>query len=165
MQGAKGSDPVAQGMRRLMEFGNDYAGIAADCWPKLQAGNLDLDGLRASLVERYQRFLMPAVAPSPAAAIPLATSAAFLRYQQASQRFGRQVAAIALEAFRRLSESIGTNAPDATPITSLRELHELWIECGEAAYSAAAHGDEFAEAQAELLASLVELRREQLPRR
>ena len=48
--------------------------------------------------------------------------------------------------------------PEAPPITTLRELHALWIDCGEAAYAAAAHRDEFAEAQAELLAAFVELR-------
>jgi hypothetical protein len=39
----------------------------------------------------------------------------------------------------------------------LRELHELWIECGEAAYAAAAHGEEFSAAQAELLAAMIEM--------
>jgi hypothetical protein len=42
------------------------------------------------------------------------------------------------------------------PISSLRQLHELWVDCGEAAWAEAAHGDEFAEAQAELLAAWVE---------
>ncbi len=48
--------------------------------------------------------------------------------------------------------------PDAPPITSLRELQALWIECGEAAYAEAARREEFASAQAELLMALVELR-------
>ena len=148
-----------------MEFGSDYAGIAADFWRKLEPGNGDFDGLRASLTARYQRLFTPPVAPAVAAADPLASSAAFVRYQRALKRFGRQTEAIALDAFRRLSASIGATDPAAPPITSLRELHELWIECGEAAYSNAAHSNEYAEAQAELLASLVELRREQLLRR
>ncbi|MGH8129311.1 MAG: poly(R)-hydroxyalkanoic acid synthase subunit PhaE [Steroidobacteraceae bacterium] len=164
-QGAKGDDPVAQGMRRLTEFANDYAGVAADCWRKLQAGEPDLGELRVSLVERYQRLFMPAIAPAAPAANALASNAAFIRYQQASQRFGQQAAAISVDAFKRLSASLETNDPAAPPITSLRELHALWVECGEAAFSAAAHGDEFAAAQAELLASLVELRHEQMLRR
>jgi len=157
-----GAEPPAEAMRRLLEFGNDYAGIAADCWRQLQGGEPDLGGLRAGLVERYQRLFMPVIGPHAGAANPLASSAAFVRCQLASQRFGRHAAAIAIDAFERLSASLATNDPAASPVTSLRQLHELWIECGEAAYAAHAHGDEFADAQAELLASHVELRFEQL---
>jgi hypothetical protein len=49
-------------------------------------------------------------------------------------------------------------------VTTLRELHALWIDCGEAAWAAAAHGEEFAEAQAELLAAHVELAAMAAPR-
>jgi polyhydroxyalkanoate synthesis regulator phasin len=46
-------------------------------------------------------------------------------------------------------------------VTSLRQLHDLWVECGEQAYAAAAHRDDFAAAQAELLAAAIEWRFEQ----
>jgi hypothetical protein len=54
------------------------------------------------------------------------------------------------------SRPLSASGPAAPPVTTLRELHALWIECGEAAWAAAAHRDEFAEAQAELLAAHVE---------
>lgn len=141
----------------LAGFGRDQAGIAADFWKQLQSAGPDLDGLRASLIERYRRLFMPVAAPA-ADAGAVTSGAAFLRSQRAAERFGRHAAAIAIDAFGRLSAELATDDPAAPPITTLRELHELWVECGEAAYAAAAHGEEFAEAQAELLASLVELR-------
>jgi len=80
------------------------------------------------------------------------------RYQQAAERFGRLLNEIALDAGRRLAAALAESGPEAAPITSLRELHTLWIDCGEAAWSAAAHREEFAAALAELLAALVVLR-------
>ncbi len=62
------------------------------------------------------------------------------------------------DAGRRLAEALAASGPDAPPITSLRELQALWIDCGEAAYAEAARREEFALAQAELLMALVELR-------
>ena len=59
------------------------------------------------------------------------------------------------EAACRSARAIGTRG---AAHHNLRELHSLWIDCGEAAYAAAAHRDEFAAAQAELLAAFVELR-------
>jgi hypothetical protein len=80
------------------------------------------------------------------------------RYQQAAERFGRLLNAIAVDAAERLGAALADDGPQAAPITSLRELHELWIDCGEAAWSAAAHREEFAAALAELLAALITLR-------
>ena len=81
------------------------------------------------------------------------------RYQQAAERFARLLNAIAIDAARRLAHGAGRHRDrEAPPITSLRELHALWIDCGEAAWSAAAHREEFAAAQAELFAALVALR-------
>ena len=68
------------------------------------------------------------------------------------------MSAIALEASRRFAAALAQTGPQAPPITSLRELQALWIECGEAAYGEAARREEFAAAQAEMLMALVELR-------
>jgi hypothetical protein len=143
--------------RRLMEFGNDYTGIAAEFWSRMQVPTRepDLAGLQASLVERYRHLFMPIDHPEPAAG---GTGTAYIRCQQAAERFSRQATAIAIDASARLSAALSTTGPDVPPITSLRELHALWIECGEAAYAAQAHREEFADAQAELLAAFVELR-------
>ena len=90
--------------------------------------------------------------------------AAWIRYQQATERCAQLATAIALDASERLRVALADDGPGAKPITSLRELHALWVECGEAAYSRAAHREEFAAAQAELLSALVELRAGVQPR-
>ena len=40
-------------------------------------------------------------------------------------------------------------------------MYDLWVDAGEEAYAAAAHGPEFAKAQAELNDALMELKAEQ----
>ena len=158
-------------MRRLSGFGGDYVGIAADWWrvfgnqaasPAVAKPPADLESMRALFIDRYRQMFTPEFAWTVAVADPLRDGAAAMtRWHVATQRFGQQVAAIANDAFRRLSAALMTNDALLPPITSLRQLHELWIECGEAAYAAAAHGDEFTDVQAELLAAWVELRGEQ----
>jgi hypothetical protein len=80
------------------------------------------------------------------------------RFQAATVRWGELVAAIARDASGRLAHALQQTGPGAPPITSLAALQALWIDCGEAAYREAAHRDEFAAAQAELLMALAELR-------
>ncbi len=87
-----------------------------------------------------------------------ASGAALHRQQQAVERFGRLLNEVAIDASRRLASALADDGPETLPITSLRELHALWIDCGEAAWSAAAHREDFAAAQADLLAALVALR-------
>ncbi len=170
---AKAPANAEEAMRRGLAFGGDYLGIAGDWWRIFAQGPagapgmappaaMNLEPLRAHFIELYQRLFTPEIAMAAVAQHPAAgMAAAGARCQAAAQRFAGQVVAIATDAFRRLSTELATTDATAAPITSLRELHELWIECGEAAYAAAAHGDDFAEAQAELLAAFVELRFEQ----
>jgi len=116
------------------------------------------DAMHAIFADRYRQLFTPEFARIAPVPDPLRASAAALtRWQAAMQRFGLQVAAIANDAAQRLTGLLLSDDAGLPPVTSLRQLHELWIECGEAAYAAAAHGDEFAEAQAELLGAWVEL--------
>ena len=117
--------------------------------------------MQAGLVEHYRRLFTPSFVPDAAATD---TGAAFIRCQQAAERFGWQATAIAQDASERFRAALSATGPQAPPITSLRELHALWIDCGEAAYAAQAHREEFADAQAELLAAFVELRAGQMQR-
>jgi len=96
--------------------------------------------------------------PAPAAATPAVASAAWQRYQQAAERFGRLLTEAAADAARRFGEALAQSSPDVPSITTWRELHALWIDCGEAAWSLVAHREDFAAAQAELLAAQVALR-------
>lgn len=117
------------------------------------------EAMRAIFTDRYQQMFTPEFARFAPEPDPLrAGAAAMARWQAATQRFGLQIAAIANDASRRLAALLQSDDATLPPVTSLRQLHALWIECGEAAYATAAHGDEFAEAQAELLSAWVELR-------
>ncbi len=165
-QGAVGAaearpEPGAEAMRRLMEFGGDYAAVAAEFWKQSQLKDPDFAGMQAGLVGHYRKLFTPVAVPETG---PADSSAASIRCQQAGKRFGRHASAIAVDACQRLTAALSATGADAPPITSLRELHELWIECGEAAFAAAAHREDFADAQAELLAAFVELRAGQLRR-
>ena len=109
------------------------------------------------IAEQYrQLFALPGFASaSPGPATP---AVALVRYQQAAERFGRLLAEVAIDAARRLGAALADDRPDAGPITTLRALHEIWIDCGEAAWASAAHREEFAAAQAELISALAALR-------
>ena len=116
------------------------------------------DAMRAIFADRYRQLFTPEFAHIAPVPDPLhASAAAMTRWQAATQRLALQIAAIANDASQRLNGLLLSDDPGLPPVTSLRQLHTLWIECGEAAYAAAAHGDEFAEAQAELLGAWVEL--------
>lgn len=102
------------------------------------------------LTESYRRLFTPVAA--------IAGGAASLRCQAAMQKSAELAAAVARDAARRLSAELASPDPALPPVTSLRQLLELWVECGETAWAAAAHREDFADAQAELLASFVEPR-------
>jgi hypothetical protein len=142
--------------RTLAAYAQQYAGLAASFAQPGAPGGAALEGLRQPIVGAYQQLFMPA-GPSPLEAAAVG-SAAFARWQRASERFAGLAAAIANDAFARLSRALADGDPAATPITSLAALHALWIDCGEAAWAEAAHREEFAEAQAELLAALAGLK-------
>jgi hypothetical protein len=148
---------------RLADYGRDFAGIAEDCcrfFARAGAAG-EFETLRTPFIERYRRLFTPEGAWTAAGIIEAGgTSPAYLRWQQASLQLGEQAALIAADAFQRLSDALTSSDPEAAPITSVRALHDLWIECGEAAYAAVARTPAYAHAQSELLAAIVEWRAE-----
>ena len=116
-------------------------------FPQARPGDFD----PAALAAGYQSLFMPA---APVAKPPPGTAAA-LRLQRASLAFGELAARAAADAAARFQAALGSTDPALPKITTLRALHALWIECGEAAHAAAAHAPAWAAAQAELLNALV----------
>jgi hypothetical protein len=162
----KGSSAEAM-TRRLLELGQDYAGIARDSWKFLGGGSAapagtDPAAMQAAFAESYRRLLMSDAPFDPRQTAAVASlSAAMARCQRAWQALATQAAGIAADASRRLAAALADEDPAATPVTSLRELHDLWVECGEEAWAAAVHQDSYAAVQAEWLAAIVELMQEQ----
>ncbi len=149
------SDPLFL-QRTLTEYAHGFALLAGAVWGPAGTRPADIGALRQAFAAGYQRLFAPSAL---AAAGPSSGSgAAFERYQRAAARSAAVAASIAQDAGRRLAEALEASGPQAPPITSLRELQALWIECGEAAYGEAARREEFAVAQGELLMALVELR-------
>lgn len=157
--------------RHLLEFGQQYAAFAADCWrlaagaaaaPAAAAPPSVLATLQPLFAEHYRRLLAPAMLPEiPGAAAAPAIAAALARCQRAAGTLAAETTAAAADAARRLVEELSRTGADAPPITTLRGLHDLWVECGEAAWAAVVHREAYCDAQAEWLASLVELQSEQ----
>ncbi len=172
--GQQAADGGAQALRRMREFGDDYLGITRELWrliesqstatpgassPALREG---LEQLHDALKEKFERMYVPVMDPlhaqQQATERLMSTS---LRWQRASARMSQLLSVAATAAVGNLAAALAGPLAAGPPVTSLRQLHDLWVECGERAYAAAAHSEEFAAAQAELLSAMVELRFEQ----
>lgn len=86
---------------------------------------------------------------------------AALKYQQALGRFGELLTRVSGDAVGRLAKRVSRRVQSKEPIGSMRAMYDLWVDAGEEAYAAAAHGPEFAKAQGELNDALMELKTEQ----
>ena len=86
---------------------------------------------------------------------------AALRYQQALAGFSQLLTRVSAEAVERLAKRVTRRAQSNEPIGSFRAMYDLWVDSGEEAFAAAAHGAEFAKAQSELNDALMELKAEQ----
>ena len=164
----------SEAIRRIRESGDDYLGITRDLWKLVeshasgesgassQVPGDSLDPLRNALKEKFERLYGPAFGPLHAQQLSVESlMSTTLRWQRAATRVGELLSAVATDAVEKLIGALAGPDTSGPPVTSLRQLHELWVECGERAYAAAVHSEDFAAAQAELLAAMVEMRFEQ----
>ena len=154
----------SEAIRRIREFGEAYLGISQELFRNLHSAESakDLDQLRQALKENFERMYLPAFGrlhtQQQATERLLAAS---LRWQRAAARVSELLSSVATIAVENLINALAAPESSGPPVTTLRELHDLWIECGEGSHAAAAHGEDFAAAQAELLSAMVEMRFEQ----
>jgi hypothetical protein len=139
--------------RTLAAYGQQFAGLATLFTRPGPPGGPPFGAWQGPMLGAYQQLFAPA-SPGPFEAAA-AGAAALARWQRAAERFGAIVGAVSNDACARLARAL---ADDGPPITTIAALHALWIDCGEAAWAEAAHRDDFADAQAELLASLAGLK-------
>ncbi len=81
-----------------------------------------------------------------------------LGYQRALQEFVQTHGRLGADTIERFSKKLMERAEQGNEITTLREVYDLWVDCGEEAYSAFAFTDEFAEAYAGLVNATVALK-------
>src|SRR5262245_13466102 len=111
------NDPWSAAQRRLSDYAADYAGLAAAALEPAPPDPATLAAMSAPLVERYQKLFTP---PGLDPAMPEgeAGGAAWLRMQQAQQRYAQLALAIATDAGQRLVAALSASGPSASPITS-----------------------------------------------
>lgn len=138
---------MAAFQQTLAATGGQFASFA-----QASAGGFDPVALEAG----YRQLFMPAAPVAQASP----GSAAALRLQRAIQAFGELAARAAADAAARFQAALDSADPSQPKITTLRAVHGLWVDCGEAAHAAAAHAPAWAAAQSELLNALVAWRAE-----
>lgn len=168
------TEAATEAMRRIRQFGDDYSGITQELLKFVESRSAGgpasgatpqasaLAMLRDTLKEKFEHLYLPVAGPLQAghqAGERLLTTT--LRWQRATARMSELLAAIAADAVNRLTSVLAGQQAAAPPVNSLRELHDLYVDCGERAFAAVAHGDDYAAAQAELLMAVVEMRAEQ----
>jgi class III poly(R)-hydroxyalkanoic acid synthase PhaE subunit len=160
---------------RIHQFGEAYLSTTRELWRLVESHALNGPGaswqapaenlgqLRNGLKEMLERLHAPVFGPllaqhQQAADHVVQTTQ---RWQRAATQMNELLAAIAADAIDKLIAALAAPAQPGIAVTSLRQLHDLWIECGERAYATAAHSEDFAAAQRELLEATVEMRFEQ----
>ena len=168
------ADGGAEAIRRIREFSDDYLGITRELWKLVEshasgepgassrALEKGLDQLSNALKEKFERLYVPAFGPlhaqQQATERLMATT---LRWQRAVTRVSELLSTVATDAVEKLIAALADPGASGPPVTSLRQLHNLWVDCGERAFAVTAHSEDFAAAQAELLMAMVEMRFEQ----
>ncbi|MGH8760645.1 MAG: class III poly(R)-hydroxyalkanoic acid synthase subunit PhaE [Burkholderiales bacterium] len=79
-------------------------------------------------------------------------------YQQALQEYLQAHGRLGVDALERLAAKIIEHAEQGKEINTLREVYDLWVDCGEEAYSAFVFTEEYADIYARLVNALMALK-------
>jgi class III poly(R)-hydroxyalkanoic acid synthase PhaE subunit len=83
------------------------------------------------------------------------------QYWQAQMRLAAHWGEVVREALTLMGERFASKLAGGEKFTSPKDLYDLWIECGEAAFAKMAHSAAYAHTQGELTNTLSQLRTEQ----
>jgi hypothetical protein len=87
-----------------------------------------------------------------------AYAAAQVRYRQLEAEMHGQLAAVQMKALASLEHKTRERSAAKRPVANVRELYDLWVECGEQDFAQLAHSAAYCRLQAELANAGVELR-------
>jgi hypothetical protein len=90
-----------------------------------------------------------------------AIAAAQAEYQKLEQELRAVMMGVQSDALDLVQERLRERNAGAQPIKDFRELHKLWVECGERVFAKVAHSDAYCKLQAELGNALTRLRAQQ----
>ncbi len=79
-------------------------------------------------------------------------------YQQALQEYVHAHGRLGVDALERLAAKIIERAEQGREINTLREVYDLWVDCGEEAYNALVFTEEYADIYARLVNALMALK-------
>jgi len=79
-------------------------------------------------------------------------------YQEALQEYVHAHGRLGVDALERLAAKIIERAEQGREINTLREVYDLWVDCGEEAYSAFVFTEEYADIYARLVNALMALK-------
>lgn len=85
-------------------------------------------------------------------------AAAQAEYRKFETELLAKLATVQMQALDRLERSVRTRTKENRPFSDVRELYDLWIECGEDVYAELARSDEYCQLQAALGNASVRLR-------
>lgn len=138
-----------------------------------ESGNPDLSLLMQQLGDDwrklYERFVRAGL---PSKGVPLGWGreyeqawrdllAAQAEYRKLEAEVLAKMMAVHTDALDRLERLIKTRSQENRPLANMRELYDLWVECGEHAYAGMAHSEEYCRLQAELANAAVRVRAKQ----
>lgn len=85
-------------------------------------------------------------------------AAAQARYRQLEAELQGQLALVQMKALALLEHKTRERSAVNRPIAGVRELYDLWIECGEQEFAQLAHSEAYCRLQAEIANAAVQLR-------
>lgn len=81
-----------------------------------------------------------------------------LEYQRALQAYGMAFRELGMETLSRLQKRLTERAERQDPVTSLRGLYDLWVDCSEEAYLELVSTDSYAEVYGRMVNALMALK-------
>lgn len=90
-----------------------------------------------------------------------AVAAAQADYRKLEQEVSTVMLSVQRDALDLVQQQVRARNAAAQPVQDLRELHRMWVECGERVFAKVAHSEEYCKLQGELRNALTRLRAQQ----
>jgi class III poly(R)-hydroxyalkanoic acid synthase PhaE subunit len=79
----------------------------------------------------------------------------WMEHQQASQEYAEALSKVGSDTVNRLQSKLMSLTGSENPVSTLRELYDLWVDCAEDAYAELVNSDEYSQINARLVNTLM----------